>query len=573
MESHIYSNKIFKQTFDDLRFIEIENMFVYNVIKKDYSKFFNDFRPKDFQLIANLDACLDDNSKKMFSDTKFFDKISRFDLPDILYHLIYLFNMMPACITDREWKQKYLSDSFKSIMKRLDMRSSHLLKQDWPKHRHEFFLISHLWFMTGLSKYIEFNHQLIRIILNEKSIDKESLLNLMFNLCIIRQIKSSEKTEIIAKTSSLLYSETSLDIEELAVIGLGFFKTQTRMSYPLAKQYINLCAKEFLKSYEIKTTISIVAILKSIRYSIDKTDSKPTDIKILLNRLLESFNHHRDQIYQSAICLSHLILLMNSSSMFDRNIYRQLFNQFMLNLQSFRIKDIDRILFSLANIRFKYPSAEIRKLEQHLMNLDQTRLYPYHIYSIVLYLLLMDYYPKDLIRICCDREFFAKTIKMVGNSRSTQMLIIDTVFRLKFKNHPVFLTDLQRKNFLSSLKVLLHNENSLKGQFLKTIQSVLSSHFKSSFKMIYLLPFVTYPFPVILNESIHEKICANLQLKIAKNHSESLSYNHNFLQSDYFQDCLVILPVFPKDYIEGSQLRGFIYLQKELLENLGFKRL
>lgn len=120
----------------------------------------------------------------------------------------------------------------------------------------------------------------------------------------------------------------------------------------------------------------------------------------------------------------------------------------------------------------------------------------------------------------------------------------------------------------------LINNFSQRSAFLKFIHQSLIKHFDQRIQFMYLFPFSTNAFPVILTNKHYEEIFQNKNFTdrhIGNPLENSIPYLSEFMKKNYFKNCFAILPLISKDIIWGSNLRGVIQLNKCLLEDLGFQ--
>lgn len=410
LESSIYQNKINRQPATTSVFIQYENIFAYNVIKInenqmsiaqsiDHQNKIDPFK-NDFKKYIDPTIDVDINEKL----------IDSMNLDEIITLINFFYENIPICINEENWNSVFLQSSFKKLWNHLDLTLINKLEIDWPKYKLKYLLIFQFWFRMGIFKHVKFNTKLIDKILDEKT-EKDTFLHLMFFLNIIRLKSDSKQKLIILKTEELFNSnQINLNIDELSIIGLGYFKTQTKMPFILLKKYIELCHNEILKNYQIKSTISIVSILKIIRYSLETVAFNQRLLKNEILQLVEGLGNHQSNFLNSEICLTHLILLLNNAYLPNRTMFKQVFQKMIQNIANFRIKDIEKILFSFANFQFFCPEKELYELEQFLINWHETKFYPFHIYNIILFLVMINYYPMDLIQFCCNENFLKNTL-------------------------------------------------------------------------------------------------------------------------------------------------------------------
>ncbi|OTF75993.1 hypothetical protein BLA29_000055 [Euroglyphus maynei] len=481
-----------------------------------------------------------------------------------------LFHNLPVFIREDEWNKAFLESPFSRIWQHLDSLLINRIEQDWPANKSKYMHISRLWFELGLGQNARFNRCLMEKLLDEQPVEKSIVLYLMFLANLARNsITAVQRQTMIEKIDSFLNQNTQLTVDELSLIGIGFFKTQTRMPFELLRRYIESCTEQLLQRYPIRSTISIAAILKIIRFSLETIEFNRQKLRTQLNRFVESLGNHSSNFLDSEICLTHLILMLNSVLLIDKQLYGQIFERMMANLSIFRIKDIERILFCLANVRFQCPTRHLRRLEQYLCANEESRLYPNCTYNIALSLFMIDYEPKQLLRICCStQQQIQDSLASSKMLLSTQLLTLDSIMRLR--NRKPLLNGKQIIQFQSSLAYLFDNLHTQKGRFIRFIYETLRHD--RNVQLMYLLSFNTYPFPVILNRTISNFIAksTNDDPTLCP-FADSIPYRADHMKPNFFRHSYVILPLMEKDYTVGSSLRGTIHLNKTLLEDLGFR--
>ncbi|KAH7644439.1 uncharacterized protein LOC124493882 [Dermatophagoides farinae] len=567
LEKNIFTNRISQQRPSNMKFIQYENIFAYHVIKLSIP-----FADHDHNNDISTFKC--DLNRFFSSDENGVDdinaKILALNIEQIINLMKSLYHNLPVFTKEDEWNKAFLDSPFSRIWQHLDSLLTNRIEQDWSANKSKYMLISSLWFELGLGQNVCFNKSLMKKLLAEQQLDKSMVLYLMFQANLARNsITALQRRTMIEKIHLFLNENNELTVDELSLIGVGFFKTQTRMPLELLRSYIESCTEQLLQFYPIRSTISIVSILKIIRFSLETIEFNRQKLRTQLNRFVEILGNHPSNFFDSEICLTHLILMLNSILIIDRKLFRQIFARMMANLSIFRIKDIERILFCLANVRFQCPVGQLRRLEQYLCNNDESRLYPNCTYNILLSLFMMGYEPKQLLGRCVNQQQIQDSIASSKMILSTQLLTLDSIMRLR--NRKPLLDEKQIEQFQSSLAYLFDNLHTQKGRFIQFIYESLRQQQCDgrNVQLMYLLPFITYPFPVILNKS-------NFISKLNDDRTfcpfvDSIPYRADYLKRKFFHGSYAILPLMEKDYTVGSSLRGTIHLNKSLLEDLGFR--
>lgn len=151
------------------------------------------------------------------------------------------------------------------------------------------------------------------------------------------------------------------------------------------------------------------------------------------------------------------------------------------------------------------------------------------------------------------------------------MLLLDSILRLEMNTR--LLNEAEINHTHQALQSLFCNSRTKKSRILNAIETCLASQHSEHFRMMYLFPFSTYPFPVILTPEVSEKI-AHLSVDYSKHrhvHTNSIPYQLEHLRPDTFKGCTVIVLLLNKDFIVNSLIRGFMQVNIRLLRKLGFR--
>lgn len=113
------------------------------------------------------------------------------------------------------------------------------------------------------------------------------------------------------------------------------------------------------------------------------------------------------------------------------------------------------------------------------------------------------------------------------------------------------------------------HSNTKKARFVKTIRDILSDSYADRLRLMYIFPFSKYPFPVILNKQAAQQVG---QSTFSENiFKDSFPYTFEHIKPNQFRNCTAILVLLNKDKTYGPNIRGFTYVNKRLLEKLGFR--
>lgn len=385
VKSRLSSNEIHQQRpVKNIRFIGYENLFAYNVMKdtKEYQQTVGQILKYELPSLPGLPDNLDHyifetNISNELSDDlgALIERIKNMNAMEVIQFQKHFLTILPFFSTDTEWEQVFCESNFCKIWNVLDTVATSLLEQSpLETSLYEFLAISGLWFELGLANRVVFNRTLIRKLLSyNRDLDKVPLIHLMFSLNISRTIDSQQSHSAVSTVASCLNRFEDLTLDELSVIGMGFFKTQTKMPYSLLSTFIHLCTGELSNcDSQISSTIGVASILKTIRFSLETNSFDARTSRNDVKALVDAISDHKGNILDSNICLTHIILLLNSGYLQNsKKLYKSIFDRMISHLSGFRIKDIERILFCLANVLFICSNYKLKALEDYLVNSEE----------------------------------------------------------------------------------------------------------------------------------------------------------------------------------------------------------
>nr|XP_053656080.1 FAST kinase domain-containing protein 5, mitochondrial-like [Cherax quadricarinatus] len=252
------------------------------------------------------------------------------------------------------------------------------------------FLVADHWFALRLSRISMYNVRMTKILGRKvTSMAPTQLVQYLFYANLSRKLEPFiVKKEIEKRLTEVL---ELISIEELGVIAMGFFKTQTFLE---DEKLIEVIIKKTKDDLEFVSDASLCAILKLLRKSVPVTQWK------LLHELLDSLQPHLDRL--NNMCLLQVALLGNDLLIFHPQVIDTIASKFANEMTVLRLKDIERITFALMLYNYVPPSQpdmfnliakELRRPER-LLEINH---YPKCFVSCVVYLMTMGLLPQDLI--------------------------------------------------------------------------------------------------------------------------------------------------------------------------------
>lgn len=190
-----------------------------------------------------------------------------------------------------------------------------------------------------------------------------------------------------------------LSINEIAIIGLAFFKTETKIQNDALIEKIY---KKLIKEIGTIEDIPLVNILKVLRYS-----SNPAHDDFLIE-LNEAILPHIDRfglIANLHIALNGTILQYCHQELFEKVIVK-----FNANLKEARLKDIERITFAMGLFDFKSASGIEKELQRNIveelkLRVDENLSHPKSFSAVVYFLTLCGQPEPEFIKTVLRNEF------------------------------------------------------------------------------------------------------------------------------------------------------------------------
>lgn len=252
------------------------------------------------------------------------------------------------------------------------------------------FLVADHWYALRLSRITMYNIQMTKLLGRKvSSMGPTQLVQYLFYANLSRKLQPFIIQKDIEKRMSAVLSQIS--IEELGVIAMGFFKTQTFLK---DGRLIEAIAKKTQENLECVSDASLCAILKLLRKSTPVTQWK------LLHDLLESLIPQLDRL--NNMCLLQVALLGNDLLVYHPQAINIIATKFASEIETIRLKDIERITFALMLYNcvpvsrpdiFSLIAEELRKPERTM----EINHYPKCFVSCVVYLTTLGLFPQDLI--------------------------------------------------------------------------------------------------------------------------------------------------------------------------------
>ncbi|XP_034481785.1 FAST kinase domain-containing protein 5, mitochondrial [Drosophila innubila] len=257
-------------------------------------------------------------------------------------------------------------------------------------------LVSDAWYQLGLARIGEFVWLALRKIGRKiRKLPPEQLVQSMF-LCNLLRRPVFEMFDFELNLANCVQQMT---LQELGVMAMGFFKTQTQIRNPELLQQIYTRLEAQLDSVE---DITLVALLKILRYS-----SKLPQVDAL-QQLLAALHSQVDRV--SLLTCLHMALLGCELQTCNDALVERILLRFEHELEAARLKDLERICLVIALFNLNTASGVEARLCQRLpqmlrQRIDEILRYP-RCYSNCLHFLSMrNVYDVELLSVALDPRF------------------------------------------------------------------------------------------------------------------------------------------------------------------------
>uniref|UniRef100_A0A1B0CGV9 Fast kinase domain-containing protein 5 n=1 Tax=Lutzomyia longipalpis TaxID=7200 RepID=A0A1B0CGV9_LUTLO len=209
-------------------------------------------------------------------------------------------------------------------------------------------LVCDHWYALNLAKVCKCTFQATKKLGRKlKALSPTNLVQTMFYV----NMRRKPLLDMFDFEVNLFESIDNLSLDEIAVMSMGFFKTETKIRNP------ELVDKIFQRvTAEIKTVqdISLVSIMKILRYS-----AKLQHIQLLDDFLIAVTPEiHRLSLLS---CL-HIALFGTDMQFYNHGCLEKVIERFAADLKSCRLKEFERLTFVMGLYCFTSPSGTHMKL-------------------------------------------------------------------------------------------------------------------------------------------------------------------------------------------------------------------
>lgn len=342
-------------------------------------------------------------------------------------------------------------------------------------------LVSDAWYQLGLARIGEYVWLALRKLGRKvRKLPPEQLVQSMF-LCNLLRRPVFEMFDFEVNLANCVQQMT---LQELGVMAMGFFKTQTQIRNPELLQEIYRRVESQLDSVE---DITLVALLKILRYS-----SKLPQVDAL-NHLLEALQPQVERV--SLLTCLHMALLGCELQTCNDELIERILLRFEHELDTARLKDLERICLVIALFNLNTASGVEMRLVERLPELLRQRIdeilrYPRCYTNCLHFLSMRNVHDVELLRVALDPRFVRHVYRSGMPGR--EYFHLDSFAQLLGASYKgSFLSEKQRQQ-MGKLYTQYIPDNNYKlnktDRILMEIRDALGSLLRSTIQAKHLLP-------------------------------------------------------------------------------------
>ena len=252
-----------------------------------------------------------------------------------------------------------------------------------------------LWLKLHLSKIGKFTGKaLTKVCRRIDRLPPKDLVEAMFYVTVCRSVVVMSDVE-----SRFFQIFDNLNINEIGIMCLAFFKTETKMrTFAL----IDKLYEKTIEDIDIIQDITLVNILKTLRYSSDP--SHAPKMKSLSNTIQKRIDK-----YSLTACL-HIAILGTNLQYCHQELIESIVTRYHDNIEKVRLKDIERLTFALGLFDFKTTSGIEQKLLLKIIGelksrLDEVVSHPKCLASTAHYLTTCGIHDVEIIKSVLSEKF------------------------------------------------------------------------------------------------------------------------------------------------------------------------
>ncbi|KAG4073306.1 hypothetical protein HA402_002651 [Bradysia odoriphaga] len=254
------------------------------------------------------------------------------------------------------------------------------------------------WHMLQLGRLNKFSLRgCLKVRKNLRKLPPHQLVQLMFYL----SIKRVKKLDMFEIETNLEKSLDEFSLDEIAVLCIAFFKTQTEFRHP---ELIEKIFKRTLREIDTVQSIAFTCILKALCYSCTISHHA------LVQQMLDAADGQLARL--STLTCLYLALLGTHLRICHQNCIEQVLHRFAGDVKTICMEDFERISYVIGFSDFESESNIANRLcEQFLAELknrvDDIVQYPKCFALSLHYLSLKGYYDEEMISVALSPSFLS----------------------------------------------------------------------------------------------------------------------------------------------------------------------
>lgn len=365
---------------------------------------------------ANKNVCI---SNPIFDD--FIDSLTdniQYLSDDEIKSIFYLLKKIPETESLR-------TRNFIEIWAALD-DECHKRMKDWSFDKMLSFMS--LMYMLNLTRSSDFSHKCLQKLASKaKQLTTHQLVQTLFFVGILRKSPFDMHNLEVHLENNF----TNFTLDELAIISMGFFKSQTPIrNVKLITDIVHMIIKNSHTIHEI----SLAALLKIIRYSMK------LNIDNSIYRLLDTLQFQVNRF--SVMCCVHIALLGTATLTFHQECLNQIANSVVNNISNARMKDLERLTFAFGTFNFIPQTTPpfFESVLNELRNPERSKeidKYGRSFASCVAYMSFVGIYPLDLINRILDEKFLNQFYKKGIYTYGREILTVHNIVEIFFNDKDV----------------------------------------------------------------------------------------------------------------------------------------
>lgn len=260
----------------------------------------------------------------------------------------------------------------------------------------ELLLVCDAWYTLNLARVCEFVWEALRKLGRKlRRMQSEQLVQAMFYCNVLRR----PVFEMFDFEVNLARFVDTMTLQELGVMSMGFFKTQTPIRNP---ELLDHLYKRLIAEIQTVDDITLVAILKVLRYS-----SKLPQVRQVME-LMEVLQTQISRI--SLMSCLHVALFGVELQCCHDGVLELVLQRFNQDIENARLKDMERICLAISVFNYRSPTGVEQELCAKILSLLETKVdeilkYPRCFVACLYYLTLCGHYNEEMITSVLDKRF------------------------------------------------------------------------------------------------------------------------------------------------------------------------